>query len=493
MNHWLIVPILLPLFTGGLLLTGYRAANHKKRWLAIVCTWALVPLAAYLVWLADDGVLRNYQLGNWQAPFGISLLLDRLSAVMLLVTALLASACVYFAKHEDQQAPNFYGLFQFQLLGINGAFLTADLFNLFVFFEILLIASYALLVYGNHANKVRAGISYVILNLVGSSLFLIGIGILYGLLGTLSLSELSIRISQASSEQASLLAAAGFCLLLVFALKAAVLPLNFWLPHTYSVANASIAALFAIMTKVGLYAIVRVFTLLFGSEANELAHFALPLLWWLALATIALAAIGALAAKNLSVLTSYLVLVSVGTLLAGLSLGTAPALTASLYYLAHSTLATGAMFLLAGLVSKVRGDNGFEVGNAFKQPLLLGALFFFIAIAMAGLPPLSGFIGKVMLLKAASTQSGWVLWPILLIASFMVIVALVRAGSVLFWQKHECQNTVSIGAKEVLPILMLLLPVLILVIAAEPVVNHLNMTSLQLLNLEPYWQVGGVQ
>lgn len=312
MSHWLILPILLPLFAGSLLLLPL--AERWQRGLSLLAALALIPLSLLLIRTAASGDLSVYALGNWAAPFGIVLMLDRLAALMLLATAVLGSAALIYAlRGDDRLGKHFHALFQFQLLGINGAFLTGDLFNLFVFFEILLIASYALLLHGGGAERVRSGLHYVILNLVGSAFFLIAVGTLYGLTGTLNMADMAQKIAMADAERAPLLAAAGLLLLVVFALKAALLPLYFWLPRAYAAASAPVAALFAIMTKVGIYSILRVYTLVFGDAAGELANLAQAWLWPLALATLGLGAIGALAARTLQGLLAYLVVVSAGT------------------------------------------------------------------------------------------------------------------------------------------------------------------------------------
>lgn len=288
MSHWLILPILLPLFAGSLLLLPL--AERWQRGLSLLAALALIPLSLLLIRTAASGDLSVYALGNWAAPFGIVLMLDRLAALMLLATAVLGSAALIYAlRGDDRLGKHFHALFQFQLLGINGAFLTGDLFNLFVFFEILLIASYALLLHGGGAERVRSGLHYVILNLVGSAFFLIAVGTLYGLTGTLNMADMAQKIAMADAERAPLLAAAGLLLLVVFALKAALLPLYFWLPRAYAAASAPVAALFAIMTKVGIYSILRVYTLVFGDAAGELANLAQAWLWPLALATLGLA------------------------------------------------------------------------------------------------------------------------------------------------------------------------------------------------------------
>ncbi|MFI8690724.1 monovalent cation/H+ antiporter subunit D [Stutzerimonas kunmingensis] len=493
MNHALILPLLLPLFMGALLLFAHRANKSTKRLLSLAATWTLVPIAIWLVLLADDGQLRIYALGSWQPPFGIILMLDRLSALMLLVTAVLAGfAALYACRGDDERGPNFHALYQFQLLGINGAFLTGDLFNLFVFFEILLISSYALLLHGHGQRRVRSGMHYVVLNLLGSSLFLIGVSMLYGLLGTLNMVDMAARVSAADPADAPLLAAAGYLLLVVFALKGAILPLYFWLPRAYASATAPVAALFAIMTKVGLYAIIRVFTLVFGSEAGELSGMVDVWLWPLALLTLGAAVIGALAARSLQVLLAYLVVVSVGTLLAGIALGSEAGLAAALYYLVHSTLVAGGLFLLADLIARQRGDLGTDLisAPALRQPLLLGTLFFMGAISVAGLPPFSGFLGKVMLLRAIELGADAIaLWAVVLVGGLGMLISLSRAGSLVFWR--PCAEAVGqpADAIRILATVGLLLGSVMLVVAAGPLQAFVQATAAQLLDVAPYLQI----
>ncbi|SHK98905.1 monovalent cation/H+ antiporter subunit D [Phytopseudomonas punonensis] len=494
MNHGLILPILLPMLAGSLLLVRSYLSLRVKRVISLILTWALLPISIWLLMQANSGELQLYALGNWQAPFGIVLMLDRLAALMLVITAVLAGfAMLYAVRGDDERGPNFHALFQFQLLGINGAFLTGDLFNLFVFFEILLIASYSLLVYGGGAQRVKTGVHYVVLNLVASSLFLIGIGILYGLLGTLNLADLALKIAEADAERQPLLAAAGFLLLIVFGLKAAVLPLYFWLPSAYAAATAPVAALFAIMTKVGLYAIVRVFTLLFGSQAGTLTHLVEGLLWPLAMLTLAAGVIGALAVRSFERLIGYLVIVSVGTLLAGISLGTADSLSGALFYLIHSSWICAALFLLADMVARQRGDlrGRLRTGPRLANPLLLGALFFIAAVSVAGLPPFSGFLGKIMLLRAAGAgQQALELWPVVLIGGLGMLVALSRAGSVLFWRTtDEAAPKTDLDTVRALATIGLLACSPLLVVAAQPVYEYTQATAQQLLNVDAYLQL----
>ncbi|MFO7704903.1 MAG: monovalent cation/H+ antiporter subunit D, partial [Halopseudomonas sp.] len=454
----------------------------------------LVPLSIWLLWQADQGVLQVYAMGNWQPPFGIILLLDRLSALMLVVTAVLAFfSLLYGMRGDDQRGRNFHALFQFQLMGINGAFLTGDLFNLFVFFEILLIASYALLLHGAGSARVRAGLHYVVLNLFGSALFLIAVGTLYGVTGTLNMADLAVKIAEVPAVDAPLVGAAGMLLLVVFGLKAAIFPLYFWLPKAYAAASAPVAALFAVMTKVGLYSILRVYTLMFGEDAGMLANMAQDWLWPVALVTIALGAIGALAASSLNGLIAYLVVVSVGTLLAGVSLGTQEALSASLYYLMHTTWISGALFLFAGIISRLRGPRfaaRLVPGPDMPHSVLLSGLFFVAAVSVAGLPPLSGFVGKVLLLSAAGSGvlGAW-LYAVVLSGSLIALVALSRAGSTLFWRHDAAAEAAEpLDPLRMLAMLVLLLSSPLLVYFAVPVLEYLDATAAQLLNPAEYIQ-----
>ncbi|MBD9481843.1 monovalent cation/H+ antiporter subunit D [Pseudomonas sp. PDM14] len=486
MNHLIILPILVPLLVGALLLV-LPSHERLKRTLSLLATLALVPVALLLIQQADAGQVRVYALGDWRPPFGIVLLLDRLSALLLLTTAVLGSAVVLYAlRGDDRRGPRFHALLQFQLLGINGSFLTGDLFNLFVFFEILLIASYALLLYGRSAERVRAGLHYVILNLAGSALFLIALGLIYGISGTLNMADLSIRAASVTGDRVPLLGAGGLLLLLVFSLKAALLPLYFWLPRAYAAASAPVAALFAIMTKVGIYAILRVCTLIFGEDAGELANLAQAWLWPMALATVALGAIGALAARSLQSVLAYLVLVSAGTLLAAVAIGTPGAHAAALYYLMHSTWVAGGLFLLADLIVRQRGDKAAHLvsGPALAHPALLGTLFFFGAVAVVGLPPLSGFLGKLMLLNAAPSVA---LWSVLLLGGFAALLAMSRAGSVLFWRVEGGPfEHAELDGGRLFATLLLLGSALLLVLLAKPLLDYTAAMSIQLHDVAAY-------
>ena len=453
MSHLIIAPILLPILTAILImLPPIHYSPMRRRWVSMVSTVILLILTGCLLWQTQTDGIAFYALGNWQPPYGIILVADIFSVSMVCLTSFLAlGAICYGSAGEDEKGSFFHPLFQFQLMGINGAFLTGDLFNLFVFFEVLLIASYGLLVHAGGKNKTKAAVHYVVLNLAGSAVFLFSLGILYGTLGTLNIADMAVQVAKLPPENLMLVKSGGLLLLIVFALKAALLPLQFWLPATYSAASPPVAALFAVMTKIGIYALLRVYTTIFGEQAGPLAGIASDWLWPLGLATIMLGAIGVLASQDLRKLVANLVIISVGTLVTLVAIENSAATSAVMYYTIHSTLVCGALFLLADVIGAQRGKAGDRLvpGRRMAQPALLGTLFMVAAVTVAGLPPLSGFVGKLMILQAAGTPSQQLLlWTIVLISSLMVLIGLSRAGSVLFWRVSGNEA----GPERVLPL-----------------------------------------
>ena len=387
LQHAPVLSVLLPVFTAvGLLLIGDSAssggtgADGRQRWgarLSMASVLLGLFMAVQLVRHASGGELLVYQLGEWPAPFGIVLVLDRLSALMVLLTYLVAVPALWYATGGwDTRGRHFHALFQFQLMGLCGAFLTGDLFNLFVFFEVLLIASYVLLVHGQGRERLRMGVHYVVLNLAASGLFLIGLALVYAVTGTLNMTDVALRVGQLTGDSAVLARAAALVLLVVFGLKAALVPLYFWLPGTYASASAPVAALFAIMTKVGVYSIIRVHWGIFGAEAGEAAFAAQAWLLPLALTTSVLGVLGALAAHSMGRLVAYLTVSSVGTILAGVGLYSPETLSASLYYTLHSTVVIAGLFLLVELMAAQRGEalDKLRPAAAVREPVLLALL-----------------------------------------------------------------------------------------------------------------------
>lgn len=491
MNHLLVLPIILPALTAALLLFFGRHLA-LSRWLSFVSTIMLLAICVSLFMDAGTGAFQTYALSDWVAPFGIILVLDRLSGMLVLLTAVIALAALFYAMQGwDTRGKYFHALFQFQLMGINGAFLTGDLFNLFVFFEVLLIASYCLLMYGFGERRLRASIHYVAINLTGSAVFLIAVSLLYSVTGTLNMAHLSEVVAQSAADDIALIRSSGLMLLGVFGIKAALFPLYFWLPAAYSSASAPVAALFAIMTKVGVYAILRFTTLIFAGASGASADLTSPWLLPVALLTLILAALGALAAKRLLELFAYLTVASVGTILIAVSAGGIAGLSGGLFYLIHSTLIMSALFLLAEMIGQTRGDaqDQLQSGPMLLKPVILGVCYLAGAVIVAGLPLSSGFLAKLMILQSTteSAQLAWV-WGTILVSSLFVLIALSRAGSVIFWKtSHEIspQAVVPSGLSWI-PVLGLFVCSLLMVVFAAPLKHYTDATAQQLSNPEHY-------
>ncbi|WP_371170048.1 monovalent cation/H+ antiporter subunit D [Aliiroseovarius sp. 2305UL8-7] len=440
MTHWIILPIVLPAILAPFIVLAARYHIGIQRVFSIVGIVAQIIVSAALAWQASDGTVLLYQLSDWAAPFGIVLVADRLSTLMILLTSVLALFVLLFSigSKWDEKGNHFHALFQFQLMGIMGAFLTGDLFNLFVFFEVLLIASYGLMIHAGGNARLRAGVQYVLFNLLGSTLFLFALGSIYAETGTLNMADLAQRVRMINPDATVGIRVAAVLLLLVFAIKAALVPLHFWLPSSYAEAPAPVAALFAIMTKVGAYAIIRVYTMIFSPDLEVTAG--LYGLWLLpaALVSLAIGMVGVLAAKKLDRLVTFAVIGSMGMIMVAISLFTEASIAAALYYIVHSTLAGAALFLVVDLVRVGRENLALSAQPRVSGAALTAALFFTGAIAMTGLPPLSGFVGKLMILEASfdSPSMTWI-WAIILSASLISVVGFARAGSTVFWKSES--------------------------------------------------------
>jgi multicomponent K+:H+ antiporter subunit D len=504
-SHWIIIPIVLPLITGAALLLLQKKSNTWASLVSALSTLFGLVVAIELVFQAHTGTIQTYLLSNWSAPFGIVLALDRLSAMMVLLTYLVGGlALLYSSAKDSENGLHFRSLFQFQLMGLNGAFLTGDLFNLFVFFEVLLIASYGLLLHGAGASRLRASVHYVTFNLIGSALFLISASMLYALTGTLNMADMSVKVAQLSqtvNDKTLLLQSSALLLIVVFSVKAALLPLYFWLPATYSAASAPVASFFAIMTKVGVYGILRMTTLVFGEGAGTTAFVVSPWLEWLALGTLLLGAVGAIAAPNLRALVGNLVVCSAGTLLLSVALARPDTVSAGLYYLINSTLVAAGLYLLAGRVRVLRGSeaDNHVPGDLGVYRVPLAVFFLLLAVAAAGMPPLAGFLGKAMLLSAVGQLpwAGWIV-AVVLTSSFLVIVSFARSGSILFWRPSDATRKKNSLAqsdepashhfswqhKMSLSVTVILL--LMLSIFAAPVESYTRATASQLFAKEQY-------
>lgn len=456
-EHTPIFSIIIPAFTGFILVllgnpgSGSLAYDWRQPWRrGISLISALLGLATAICYLmvASHGQISSYNLSEWTAPFGIVLVLDQLSALMLVLTYALAVPVLWFASREwDTRGRYFHAMFHFLLMGLCGAFLTGDLFNLFVFFEILLMASYVLLLHGQGKVRFQLGIHYVTINLLASALFLIGLGMIYGSVGSLNMADVARLLPGLQPDEHKLAVAGGLLLFVVFGIKAAMLPVGFWLPKTYAVATTPVAAIFTIMTKVGIYAILRVNGTVFDDALSQsiLQNWLLPI----GLITSLYGVIGAIGAERLRRFVGFMVLSSIGTLLIAIAMFNTQAWSATLYYLVHSTLIAAAFYLLCGWITSQRGvyKDHLKIAPQMKQHHVLSICYFLIALMMAGLPPFSGFLGKVFILQATANEpyQGIVI-AVILIVSLLSILAFTRVGFILFWRASKPEEIAHIEA-----------------------------------------------
>ena len=522
MPHLMLAPIALPMLTAALMLLMREEHQRLKLGLNILSTLVgLVIAISLLGWTDQAGApvtMGVYLPGNWPAPFGISLALDRLSALMLVTTSIVALSSIVFAAARWHRAGvHFHPLFQFQLMGLSGAFLTADLFNLFVFFEITLAASYGLLLHGSGRARIQSGLHYIAINLAASSLLLIGVSMLYGITGTLNMADLASAIPHVDAADRGLLHAAASILAMAFLIKAAMWPLNFWLVPAYSAATAPVGALFAMMTKLGVYTVLRLWTLMFSSQAGDSALFGSAWLMFGGMLTMVFGAIGMLGSQRLTNLAGYAAILSSGTLLAATGFGQNLLTAGVLYYLPSSTLAVAALFLLADLIDRWRNagartapyeDDEAPFLNAELVPTtglnldedeevligrvipaaaaFLGLAFMVCTLVISGLPPLSGFVGKIAMLNAllnplgvgtsAGYQPGiwgWTLLTLLIATGLVGSIALIRVGMRHFWASHD-RNTPQLRVAEGLPIAALLLCCVAMTVQAGPVMRYMQ-------------------
>ena len=486
MSHWVVLPLILPAVLAPVLVL-LRGNLSVQRVLSLAGTVVLLAVALGLLAQAATGAIVVYEMGEWPAPFGIVMVLDRLSALMVALTAVLAVAVLLYVVGTDwdKRGAHFHPLYQFQLFGLCGAMMTGDIFNLFVFFEVLLIASYGLMVHGGGRLRLQAGVQYMIFNLAGSTLFVFALATIYGVFGTLNMADMAAKVATLPETDAALVRTTALMVLLVFALKGALLPLHFWLPNTYAHAPAPVAALFAVMTKVGAYAIIRVFTLVFAPGLALTTTLPGEVIFWGAIATTIAGMVGVLAGGSMARVAAFAGVGSMGVLFLAIAPFTAEATGAGLYYLVHSTLAAGLLFLVVDMVQQRRGTCALELRGPIAQTGLIAGLFFFAAIATAGMPPLSGFIGKLLILDGVRDSATWIWsWAVILGTSLIAIMGLGNAGSMVFWKAHSVTADAPADAPVTplagLGVGLLVALIVAMTLGAGPVTTYLDATAAQL-------------
>ena len=492
MNNYVILPLLIPLLS-GLLMAVFRKNIRMQRWLSILSSLLTFSVSYNLLRQVETQGIQILEMGGWAAPFGIVLVIDMLSALLLITTSIVSFACILYAFKsigEEREKFYFYPLVQFLITGINGSFITGDLFNLYVFFEVMLLASYVLLSLGGSRIQLRESIKYIVINTLSSTFFLLAIAYLYAVVGTLNLAHLSYRIAEAG--QTGFITTVSVLFLIVFSLKAALF-LFFWLPGAYSAPPVAISALFAaLLTKVGIYAIFRMYTLIFYHQP-EITHTMMAIM---AALTMLLGGIGAIAQWDIRKILGYNVIIGVGFIVSGLAVFTSSAVLGAVYYLIHDMVLKSLLFLLGGTIISIVGTGKLkEISGLIRNHPLLGWQFFIATLALAGIPPLSGFIGKVLIIqeslaKGASTTGFYWLAGVGLLSSLMVLYSLLKIFINGFWGETYLSLEMEKGTSKGLmfPCVLLITISLFLGIGAEVVYPYVEMATNSIMDPNIYIQ-----
>ncbi|MEK4800086.1 Na+/H+ antiporter subunit D [Oceanobacillus sp. FSL K6-0118] len=485
MNNLVVLPMVIPVLA-GILFVFFRNQIKLQRWISFIVMIGNIGIAAYLLHLNQIAGIQRIDFSGWMPPFGISFVADSFALILVLITSLVAAICLIYAFSsigEAREKMYFYSFVNFLVAGVNGSFLTGDLFNLYVCFEIMLLASYVLIALGGEKVQLRESIKYVLINVLSSWFFLVAIAYLYGAIGTLNMAHISERIAE--SGQTPLLTVISIVFLTVFALKAGLL-LYFWLPGSYSIAPTAIAALFgALLTKVGIYAMIRVFTLFFYHDPS-ITHTFITVL---AALTLIGGSIGAVAYKDIRLIVTYNVVIAVGFILVGLAVATPEALEGSIYYLMHDMIVKALLFLLAGTMISVTGTTRIdEMSGLIRNYPLLGWMFFIVMLSLAGVPPLSGFIGKVLVGQGTIETGSYILLALAFLSSIFVLYSLLRVFLQCFWGETIISSEDEIPMKNgwMIPCAILTIGTIVLGLGAEFIFPYVSDAANTLLNPSDY-------
>ena len=430
MSNLVVLPMIIPLLIGVILVFFPKHIGLQKFLTFASMIAILIISIILLVEIQNDGII-TLDFGSWEAPFGIAFVADSFATLLVITTSLISSIILLFAFQtisKEREQLYFYSFVNFLIAGVNGSFLTGDLFNLFVTFEVMLLASYALITLGGKKNQLRESIKYVAINVVSSSLFLIAIAYLYGSIGTLNMAHVSERVAE--TGQTPILTVISFVFLLVFSIKSGLL-LYQWLPDSYSAPPAAISALFgALLTKVGIYSLYRVFTLIFYHEP-QITHTVIAVL---AIITLIGGSIGAVAYRDVKQVVTYNVIIAVGFILSGLAIFNMTSLTGGVYYLLHDMIVKALLFLLAGTIIYLTKTSRVDaMSGLIRNYPSLGWFFFITVISLTGIPPLSGFLGKVLVGQGALEAGTYILLIFAFLSSMVVLYSLLRIFMGTFW------------------------------------------------------------
>lgn len=434
MSNLLVLPILIPLCT-AVLLMFLKEKIQAQRIISGISALLNIFIGLVMVGRVSEKGIHTLHMGGWMPPYGIVFVADMFAALLVLVASIASCAILFYSFvsiGKERERTYYYTFFQFLLVGVYGSFLTGDIFNLFVFFEVMLISSYALISLGGTKLQLRESLKYLLINIVSSTLFVAAVAYLYAAVGTLNMAHLSQRVAEVG--QGGVLNVIAVLFLLVFSLKAGLF-LFFWLPGSYGAPPSAVRAVFgALLTKVGMYAIIRTFTLIFYHDPG-VTH---TWIAWMAAATMILGGLGAVAYNDISRILNYNVIISVGFVIFGLAASTVDSLNGTVFYLLHDMLAKGLMFILGGIIITIAGtDQLRQMGGLIKRYPLIGWIFFTLALTLVGIPPLSGFAGKVLLIRGGLDAGMLTLSLIGLASSFLVLYSLMKIFRLAFWGEER--------------------------------------------------------
>ncbi|WP_010277050.1 Na+/H+ antiporter subunit D [Paenibacillus senegalensis] len=486
MSNLVVLPMLIPLLTGIIIIFFYRTPSIQR---IIAGAGALLNIAvsAYLVQRVYNEGILTLNFGGWMPPFGISFVADMFSALLVLTTSLVSTACLFYAFKsigEEKERHHFYVFFQFVVVGVVGSFLTGDIFNLFVCFEVMLIASYGMIVLGGTKLQLRESLKYILVNVVSSALFVGAVAYLYAIVGTLNFAHISQRVAEVG--QPGILTVSSLVFLVIFSVKAGLF-LFFWLPGSYKAPPAVVTALFgALLTKVGIYAIIRIYTIIFYHD-QAFTH---TIIGWMAAATIVLGALGAVAYRDVPRILIYNIVIAVGFIMIGLVVANQQALEGAIFYLIHDMIVKALLFLLGGMMITVAGTPRLaEMGGIIKRYPALGWMFFIAAMALVGVPPLSGFVGKLLIVQGGFSGGWYWLTAIGLASSLLILYSMMKIFMNGFWgeEKYAAEDAEPVSLKGMLAPAACLLTISILMgVGAEWVYPYISQAGEVLLNPQLY-------
>ncbi|MBI4465739.1 MAG: Na+/H+ antiporter subunit D [Acidobacteria bacterium] len=491
MKLLLVLPLLIPLTTAAISLLAWRWLVWQRR-LCLLGSSALLVVGAALLETVRRHGIQSVQVGHWPAPFGITLVADLFSAILVAIAGLMSMAVIIYSLGSvdwRRQSFGYFPLFQILLMGVCGAFLTGDIFNLYVWFEVMLIASFVLMALGGERAQMEGALKYVTLNLISSALFLAAVGILYGVAGTMNMADLARKAPHI--DPPGIMTAVSILFLVAFGIKAAAFPLFFWLPASYHTPPVAVTAIFsALLTKVGVYSLIRVFTLIFVEEVGY-TH---TLILILAGFTMVTGVLGAVAQTDFRRLLSFHIVSQIGYLLMGLGLFTPLALAGSVFFMIHIILAKGNLFLVSGLAHRLTGTYELKkMGGLYRTSPALAVLFLLPALSMAGIPPLSGFFAKVILVKAGLEAEQYLIVATSLGVSLLTLFSMIKIWTEAFWKSPASAPEAGAPQIESQPRSFLFVPVILLAaltailgLAAEPFVSLALQAGQQLMNPELY-------